>query len=66
MIMTKVDTFWLQVNCMGVDEWLMLCKKLKKLSDRFPDTWAPDEGQSIYAVVTCCCHMLLSHAVVTM
>ncbi|DBA74077.1 TPA: hypothetical protein ACH3X1_010890 [Trebouxia sp. C0004] len=35
------------VRCMGVDEWLMLCKKCKQLSDRFPETWSPpdDKGQ---------------------
>lgn len=30
---------------MGVDEWLMLCIKIKKLSDRFPDTWAPPDAE---------------------
>jgi hypothetical protein len=36
---------------MGVDEWLMLCKKFKQLSDRFPESWTPpddkeEEGQT--------------------
>ena len=30
-----------QVSCMGVDEWLMMCKKVKALSDRFPADWEP-------------------------
>ena len=33
----------LQVECLGVDEWLMLCIKFKELSDRFPDTWTPPD-----------------------
>ena len=30
---------------MGVDEWLMLCKKFKQLSDRFPESWTPDDDK---------------------
>lgn len=31
---------------MGVDEWLMLCKKFKQLSDRFPESWTPDDDKA--------------------
>ncbi len=41
LLLVKVVMVLQQVNCLGVDEWLMLCKKFKKLSDRFPDTWTP-------------------------
>ncbi|KAL0040722.1 hypothetical protein WJX79_003028 [Trebouxia sp. C0005] len=34
------------VRCMGVDEWLMLCKKFKQLSDRFPESWTPDDDKA--------------------
>ena len=47
----------MQVSCMGVDEWLMMCKKVKSLLDKFPADWQnPDSdgdstGGACYRIV---------------
>ena len=34
-----------QAHCIGVDEFLALCKHWKRLCDKFPDDWTPKPGE---------------------